>query len=320
MTRSIRIATAFAPHALAGRVAVALSGGLDSMVLLDLAAQTLRGHEGVTLEAIHVHHGLSTHADHWAQFCQRECAAREVPLTIRRVRIDRDNTGGQGVEAAARHARYQAFVECGARFVLAAQHLDDQAETVLHQLLRGTGWAGLAGMGEARALTRETTLIRPFLHFSRAELEDYAKAAGLSWIEDESNADTAYTRNFLRHAVMPLIAQRFPHYRASLSRAARHAAEADGLLEALAKIDLRWDGSQAFAAPLDLLPIERQTNALYHWLQWQGVPPPSHAQLSEWARQLFRPAPADKPHQAGGHGVMILRRNGVLNLDPRQTP
>ncbi|MBL8520626.1 MAG: tRNA lysidine(34) synthetase TilS [Betaproteobacteria bacterium] len=297
-----------------GPTVVALSGGIDSMVLLEIAAAWARSHHGVHLEALHVHHGLSPNADAWAAFCERECAARAVPLKVVRVAIDRADTGGQGVEAAARAARYRAFVDSGAHFILAAQHADDQAETVLHQLLRGTGWAGLAGMGETRVLAPHTVLVRPFLGLERGVLEQYARAQGLAWIEDESNDDVAYTRNYLRHRVLPAIAERFPHFRASLSRAARHAAEADELLEALARIDLAWQDGVAHADALDALPPARQVNALYHWLRWLGIPPPSHAQLIEWARQLFRPTPTDRPHQAGGHEFRIVRKEGTLRL------
>lgn len=299
---------------LQGRVAVALSGGLDSMVLLDTAARLTKHRQDIQLEALHVHHGLSPSADAWVEFCRHECTARKVPLAVEHVAVDCKKTNGQGVEAAARAVRYRAFVESGAQFVLSAQHADDQAETVLHQLLRGTGWAGLAGMGETRAISAHATLVRPFLNLERSVIEDFAQSAGLSWVEDESNADTAYTRNFLRHNVLPLLGERFAHYRVSLARAARHAAEADVLLEALAKLDLQWDGKIAHAGLLDNLPLERQANAIYYWLRWQGISPPSHAQLSEWARQLFRPVPTDKPHQAGGHGILILRKMGMLQM------
>lgn len=298
-----------------GRVAVALSGGLDSMVLLDVAAKFSITQQSLRLEAIHVHHGLSPNADGWVAHCQRECEKRGIPLSVVRVAIDRHATDGQGIEAAARAARYTAFEESGANVILSAQHADDQAETVLHQLLRGTGWAGLAGMGEARLLGPGVNLVRPFLQLERAALEAYASAHQLAWVEDESNKDTAFSRNFLRHRVMPVIAERFPKYRASLARTARHAAEADRLLEALAKIDLQWDGKTARAEFLDGLPEERQTNALYHWLGWMRVPQPSHAQLVEWSRQLFRAPPADRRHQAGGHDYLIMRKADCLTLE-----
>jgi len=139
----------------------------------------------------------------------------------------------------------------------------------------------------------------------------------LNWVEDESNEDTAFTRNFIRHELAPLIAARFPHYRESLARLARHAAEADGMLAELARLDLQWDGTQASAVLLDSLPRERQRNALYHWLSWLGAKAPSTEQLDQWAEQLFRPSPTDKPHPAGGHDLVIVRRRNALMLEAK---
>ena len=298
------------------RVCVGLSGGMDSVVLLTLLSR-LRVTLDLQISAIHVHHGLSPNADQWAQFCTSLCAANSIPLEVVRVNIDQSLPGG--VEALARDARYAAFNNVDADFLALAQHADDQAETVLHQILRGTGLKGMAGMGEVRTLREGLQLIRPLLGVSRAELEVFAREQRLEWIEDESNADTAFTRNFIRHELAPKLAERFPHYRESLARAGRHAAEADDMLAALAAIDLKWDGQHAHADVLDTLPLSRQVNALYHWLRWQDldfemkISFPSQAQLSEWATQLFRPAPSDKPHQAGGHDWVILRRKNLLH-------
>ena len=297
-----------------GRVCVALSGGLDSIVLLDIV-DTLKAELHIDLRALHVHHGLSPNADSWATFCAEICAARGIALTTTEVSVD--NSSGAGIEGAARKARYAAFAEEGSPYMLLAQHADDQAETVLHQLLRGTGLKGLAGMGEVRVVSSAQTLLRPLLRVSRADIEATARAHGLKWIEDESNTDTAYTRNFLRHEIAPRLEGRFPQYRASLARAAKHASEADEMLEALAKIDLRWDGANAFADALDTMALMRQVNALYHWLIWQKVPPPSHAQITEWAAQLFRLAPTSKPQLAGGHDFVIRRSNNRLVLQSK---
>ena len=300
------------------RVCVGLSGGLDSVVLLELLAQ-LRAPLGLGLSAIHVQHGLSANADQWVEVCESLCAARSIPLTVARIQVDRSLPGG--VEALARDARYEAFNKVDADLLAVAQHADDQAETVLHQILRGTGLKGMAGMGETRHLREGLVLIRPLLGISRAAIEAFARGAQLDWVEDESNTDTAFTRNFIRHALTPILAERFPHYRESLARAGRHAAEADEMLSALAAIDLQWDGRHAYADALDLLPPSRQVNALYHWLQWQQRPGggegafPSRAQLGEWAQQLFRPSPADRTHQAGGHDLTICRRGNRLLLE-----
>lgn len=296
------------------RVCVALSGGIDSVVLLH-AIRPLAATLNLRVSAIHVHHGLSANADRWAATCESLCGALDVPLSVVRVNVDRES--GRGPEAAARAARYAAFSTVSADFLALAQHADDQAETVLHQLLRGTGLRGLAGMGESRSLREGLTLLRPLLTATRADVDAYAAENGLVWIDDESNADTAYTRNFLRHEITPRLAARFPQYRESLARAARHASEADEMLDALARIDLAWDGHHARADLLDALPLSRQVNALYHWLQWLGphpCSPPSHAELAEWAQQLFRPSPRDKAHLAGGHDFLIRRHRDRLDL------
>ena len=299
-------------HSIEGkRVCVALSGGMDSIVLLD-AVDQLKPVLNIDVHAIHVHHGLSSNADLWAAFCANICAAHNIALTTMKVHVDKNSRAG--LEGAARAARYAAFADDGSPFMLLAQHADDQAETVLHQLLRGTGLKGLAGMGEMRIVSASQTVLRPLLCVSRADIELVARARNLKWIEDESNDDTVHTRNFLRHEITPLLAQRFQHYRSSLARAARHASEADEMLEALAKIDLQWDGENAFAQTLDFLPMPRQINALYHWLGWQKIAAPSQLQLADWAVQLFRVGAAGKPQLAGGHDFVIRRTNNRLVL------
>ena len=304
-----------APHQ---SLAVALSGGIDSMVLLDVLvalkganALTLPG-SSLSLTAIHINHRISPNAGVWAEFCREQCAQRGIPLTVTIVDVDRNS--GAGLEAAAREARYAALMRSAAAFIVSAQHQDDQAETVLHQMLRGTGLNGLAGMGERRPLRAGQILLRPLLDVSRSEIESYAAQHKLAWIEDESNADTVFTRNFIRHDLLPLIESRFPHYVESLARTARHAAESAELLEALARLDLGWNGSETRADGLDNLPLSRQVNALYHWLRWQKVLPPSQLQLNDWAAQLFRAPPAGKAHQAGGHDFVIRRRQNALHL------
>lgn len=302
------------------RIGIGLSGGMDSVVLLELLVQ-MRAVLDLQLSAIHVHHGLSPDADQWAAFCQSLCEVRSVPLKVVRVVVDRSLAGG--VESVARAARYAAFDGIDADFLALGQHADDQAETVLHQILRGTGLKGMAGMGETRRLREGLTLIRPLLGIPRVDIAAFASAHALKWIDDESNADTAYTRNFIRHTLTPKIAERFPGYRESLRRTGRHAAEADEMLSALAAIDLKWDGRNAYADALDALPLPRQVNALYHWLHWQrrlGAQQnaqPSQSQLREWAQQLFRPTPVDRTHQAGGHDLVIYRRKNLLLLEWR---
>src|SRR3989344_6895459 len=177
------------------KLLLAFSGGLDSRVLLELLAE-LRSGIGFDLRAMHVHHGLSPNADDWAKFCSDTCAALNVPIEIVRVSVAKDS--GLGLEAAARTARYQALLNAGADYVVLAHHQDDQAETLLLQLLRGAGAKGLSGMASR---DEERRLLRPLLDNTRAELLAFAKQHHLQWITDESNVDISYDRNYCRHEV-----------------------------------------------------------------------------------------------------------------------
>ena len=207
-------------------VCVALSGGVDSTVLLHVLAPWARV-RGIALSAMHVHHGISANADEWARFCASLCDALQVPYKI--VRVDISPWHNQGLEAAARAARWEALAKCGADHIALAHHQDDQAETVLLQLLRGAGVPGLAGMGTERALTLERsrrdgklepqaavgankppTIVRPMLAVTRAQIEQFARQHGITSIRDESNDDVAFTRNYLRHTVMPLLVAKQP--------------------------------------------------------------------------------------------------------------
>lgn len=314
-----RVVEALAGEGVLGQgVTVGLSGGVDSIALLDLFCR-IREQDSSSfpvLAAIHVHHGLSLNADDWLAFCARVCRERDVAFDAVRVVVDAQSGSGRGLgpEGAARAARYQAFQRVATPNLALAHHRDDQAETVLHQLLRGTGWKGAAGMAYVRTLGPKLRLIRPLLCLTRVELLAYATRRRLEWIEDESNSDTTMLRNYLRHEILPGIEARFPQYRDALARMARLAAETDLMLEELARIDLQWCGEEAEAGALDALPRARQVNALYHWLGANGIPAPAQAQLEEWARQLFRPQPAGKVHQAGGHELTILRKGSRMIL------
>ena len=228
------------------RIAVGLSGGIDSVVLLHL----LKHHPGVS--AIHVHHGLSPNADAWAAFCRRLCKQWDVPLTIAKVNVHRS---GKGLEAAAREARYAAFGKVKADVIALAHQLDDQAETVLMNLLRGAGLRGASGM---RALSRfgAKLLARPLLEIPKKNLEGYARLHRLEWIEDESNADETLTRNFLRRRVGPLLETRFPDWKRALARAARLFSERDDRAARLLREFLR---SKNLKAPSEAKLIEMLT-------------------------------------------------------------
>jgi tRNA(Ile)-lysidine synthase len=278
------IGTALAEHVNAGaRVAVALSGGVDSMVLLDVLTPFVVSHP-LLLSAVHVHHGLSSNADRWAQFCAEQCALRNIALTVHRLRLER--APGQSLEALARTARYECLMTADADVVALAHHADDQAETVLLQLLRGAGPRGVAAMPGYRE--GRPSWWRPLLSLSRKKLHDYASSRGIAWIEDESNLDERHRRNLLRHTVAPVLSANFPGYPGTLVRAATHQAEASALLDELAALDAAAAADEAGLdrASLAALPAARARNLLRWFMRREGLRPPSQARLSEMLRQL----------------------------------
>lgn len=299
-------------------IAVALSGGRDSVALLH-AVNSLRDVIPMQLRAIHVHHGLNVQANDWAQFCAQLCTTLNIAHTQIAVNIDHANTAG--VEAHARAARYKAFAQMSADAVLLAHHADDQIETTLHRMFRGAGLTGLAGMQASRKLNERTQLLRPWLKISRAQIEEYVAQHALNWVEDNSNTNTAHTRNFLRHDILPTLQTHFPQAKQAVSRMAQHAQEHAEFAEALARIDLGLDGCRSLnighlqgmnIQALDTLPLSRQTNALYYFLHWNGISQFTHAELVTWAGLLFRPVQPNRPNRAGGHHVVITRkRNGL---------
>lgn len=224
-----------APLQLRGRrIAAALSGGLDSVVLLHVL-QRLAPALGYRLSAVHVNHGLSPNARDWQKFCSAFCLALGVPFKALKVKVGKQQ---YGLEAAARAARRAAFASVRADAIALAHHLDDQAETVLFNLLRGAGLDGASGMPVQGRLGSKL-LLRPLLQVPRSAIRDYAAEHRLGWIEDESNLDEALTRNFIRRRVGPLLEEKFPRWREALARAARHFAgaqlDAHGLLRAFLK-------------------------------------------------------------------------------------
>jgi len=227
------------------RILVGLSGGVDSVVLLHALAQRRK------IAAAHIHHGLSPNADRWTEFCRRLCKRLDVPLTVRRVKV------AKRTEAEARRARYNALRKLPFDVLALAHQLDDQAETVLMNLLRGAGPQGARGM-RLSARFDGRVLLRPLLDVPREAIVAYAREHKLSWIEDESNASDAFTRNFLRLRIGPLLAERYPRWREALARAARHFA----------------------AAEVDA------NKALREFLATQGLRAPSEAKLVEMLKQL----------------------------------
>ena len=293
---------------------IAFSGGLDSTVLLHLLAHLAKTQTLPALNAIHVHHGLQAAADAWPEHCRAVCAALGVPLQVVRVQVQ----PGASLERAARDARYHAFAETvqANEVLLTAQHRDDQAETLLFRLLRGAGVRGLSGIPRQRPLGKGH-LLRPLLDVTRAELEAYASEQGLSWVEDPSNEDRQYSRNYLRHQVFPALASRWPQAVATMARSAAHLSEAQALLDDLADIDLSlastvsdfdWLGLPSLElAALEKLSVARQRNAISRWLEPRTRMPDSD-HWSGWedlrdatgdARPIWRLAQGEL-HRAGG--------------------
>lgn len=268
------------------RLTLALSGGVDSIALLDLLAALAPRH-ALVLDCVHVDHGLSPNAPAWARFARAAARGYRLRCTVRKV--DLAPYRALGLEGAARAARYAALAALRSDFVALAQHQDDQAETVLLQLVRGAGLAGLAGMPALRAPARGAragpALFRPLLGATRTEIETYARARGLDWVEDESNSDTRRARNLVRHRVLPLLREVNPGAVANLARSAALIAEANDLLGTLAAADAGHGVLEV--AALAALPAPRARNALRWLLAQAGAAAPERARLDEARRQLI---------------------------------
>jgi len=298
---------------------VAFSGGMDSHLLLALMAEQ-RARLACPLRAVHVDHGLHPDSPRWAEHCARVCEELGVPLVTERVRVAAGPGPDSSPEARARAARYAAFERIlgEGEALLTAHHLDDQAETFLLRLLRGAGTTGLAAMAPERRLGRGW-LRRPLLGMSRAAIRGQALGRRLQWIEDPSNAELLADRNFLRHQIMPLLQSRWPGAAVSLAGAASDAAEANGLLGALAELD---DGSHAsWLALSDLQRLDeaRQRNLLRAWLQRQGLTPPGRRKLEAGLAMLVHAQPDRQPEMVWPGG-RVRRFRHRLHADPGHDP
>lgn len=276
------------------RITLGLSGGIDSVVLLDLLARLATGHS-FHLDAIHVNHQVSPRAKDWEDFCRALCAAHHIPLQVQV--IDIGDAAALGLEAAARRARYFEYARLKCDFIALAHHRDDQAETLLLQLLRGAGVKGLAAMPVLRNAGMQPAYLRPLLDIDRSEIEMWARQHALHWIDDDSNQDTRFNRNFLRHSVLPIVAKRFPAWRASLGRSAQNLAEAADLLDQLAALDAA-DSIQPRrldCARLIALPAPRARNLLRYFFALNRIPMPSQTRLAAMLEQLTRANPDRQP-------------------------
>ncbi len=283
------------PHLIAQsgvqRFLVALSGGVDSTVLLHALVHLSRaGQLDTPFEVVHVHHGLSVNADRWNEHCRTLCETLEIGYRERFVRVDPDDE--QGVEAAARHARYAALEGemTSDSCLLMAHHADDQAETLMLQLLRGSGPQGLSAMPRVRPFGCGR-LLRPLLDVSRQDLVAWAETRQLTWVEDESNREIDRDRNFLRWEVLPVLRQRWPSLSHSLSRSARLCAELSDLAREQAAADREATETglphQLLWCPASDLSLARRKNLLRYWIVENGVPLPNSDRLEQMAHELW---------------------------------
>lgn len=302
---------------------VAFSGGLDSTVLLHLASRDAR-----PVRAIHIHHGLQADADDWAGHCRAVCEALGIGLTV--VRIG-PLAPGKGVEDAARQARYAVLAEQLQRgeCLLTAHHADDQLETLLLRMMRGTGPDGLAGIPAQRRFGRGW-LLRPLLAFPRDRLRQYAQVNQLPWVEDPTNSDLAQDRNYLRHRVASALTDRWPGAVDAVGRLARHSAQQRQVMGMLlAEHRRHWPGPIDGPLPLDALrqsdPMVRPA-LLRHWLGTGALPSPGAARLERGLEMLLgagtdrRPALVWGPHQVRRHRGWLYRLPSPLPEVPDPMP
>lgn len=301
------LVSASAPHW------VAYSGGLDSTVLLHALCARLGAAQ---LQAVHVHHGLQQQADDWAEHCADQCRQLGVSLTRVQAQV---NSRGQGLEAAARTERYRQFdrLLAGGGTLWLAHHLDDQLETFFLRLLRGSGLTGLTAMAVQRDQA-DYQLMRPWLAQPRARLEDYAQQQGLRWIDDPSNADVQFDRNYLRQEILPLLAERWPAYRQTVQRSISHLQQAAGQLQRDLDIELEHrlaaDGAMKAVALDDW--SDRDILALLHrWLARQSVPLPAAAVLQRILDEVVR-ARVDAQPQVDFGGGSVRRFKTALYWVP----
>ncbi|PTN11894.1 tRNA lysidine(34) synthetase TilS [Nitrosomonas aestuarii] len=302
-------------------LAVGLSGGLDSVVLLDILV-TLSQQVSFELSAIHVNHGISSHAAQWSHFCCHLCYSHGVPVSVSYVNIHKE--AGVSLEAAAREERYHIFNRLRADYLVLAQHQDDQAETLLLQLLRGAGVKGLSAMPIVRKQSSDAAppILRPLLNVSRGSIEAYARQHQLNWIHDESNDSTDFNRNFLRHAILPVLSRRYPNYVKTLQRTSQHMAEASLLLDDLAASDARCcvEAGNLHISALRELSLPRARNLLRYILRLQQVKLPSTAKLNDILNQLRCARKDTQLHVVFGHTEIRVYKDFVYILPLRKLP
>ncbi|MFV0575539.1 MAG: tRNA lysidine(34) synthetase TilS [Vibrio sp.] len=267
----------------AQKFVLALSGGLDSRVLLHLLGRFKKQHPTYQYIAVHVHHGLSQNADDWMQQCEAWCQQENIEFHGEKVQLE---LGARiSIEQAARDARYQALAKYvdNQSLLLTAHHQGDQLETFLLALKRGSGPKGLSAMAFNMPFAGGE-LFRPLLDLPRTQLEQYAQQHQLEWVEDESNQDTRFDRNFIRHEIAPALKQRWPNIEQSVARSAALCAEQESLLKEL--LIERYQSMQRENGSLAIESLKTQSPAarnaiLRMWLDESGFPMPSMKQLAQ---------------------------------------
>jgi tRNA(Ile)-lysidine synthase len=298
--------------------AVAFSGGADSTALLMAARQVWPGR----IHAIHIHHGLQARADDFERHCQALCNELDVPLHLLRVKAG--HRAGESPEDAARKARYTALAQTatslGMQAVLLGHHADDQVETMLLALSRGAGLPGLAAM--PKCFERHgMSFWRPLLGIAAKPLREWLAGQGQAVIDDPTNADTAFTRNRIRHEILPALDRSFPHFRETFARSARHMAQAQELLTELAAGDLSRVGNPPLIEELRRLSRARQANVLRHWLRTACDAAASTAQMEELLDQVE--ACTTRGHAIGmkvAAGRVELRQGVLRYITSAQNP
>ena len=277
---------------------IAFSGGMDSRVLLHAVSRIQSRLPHVTINAVHVDHGLNEQSKKWSSQCEAVC--NEYGITYFGITVDAKPLKGESPEAAARDARYKAFADIMGEgdYFVTAHHQDDQAETFLLQLARGSGLSGLASMAVMSPF-HKGMLVRPLLAYTRARLSEYASNESLTWIDDPSNFDKDFDRNFIRHNVMPVLNERWAQLSSTVSRSARHIAEADQLLRQLAESDINrlrnGPGDTLSVTALLALDDARRNNALRFWIKNLGLPVPQTVQLQHINQNILLAKPDAQP-------------------------
>lgn len=292
-------------------ISVGISGGIDSVCLLHILS-LLQAKHNLTLSAIHINHGISPNANFWGEFCQKFCDSLSIPLVIKHHQITKN--GGESLENNARNIRYLEFAQIDAPVIALAHHQDDLVETVLSQILRGSDLHNVAAM-DMLSNKRGKILWRPLLDITRSQIEEYAKEFNLNYINDESNSDTKYLRNFIRHDIIPKLNQFDPNVASKILKFKQQVSSTITLIDQIAKDDLAQISQDNY---LDLdkfkyLSLERQINLLSYYLVELQMKLPSQLQLKEFATQASSSAWDRKPSLKldGGNYNLIKFKNKI---------